>query len=1001
MAPRSSFARIPFTLIALAALAAPAEAGRPRTVVHEGIGHLTFASPQVDPLALSPNGALLLVANTTSNTVDAIDTASNTRVASILVGVDPVSVAFRPDGLEAWVANHVSDSVSVVDTDPTSTSYLRVVETIQSFGVDFATSFDEPTGIAFASNTKAFVALSSTNRIAVVDAVNYAVTGTILITAQDPRAIAVANGRLYVAAFESGNQSEVSTCANALNNNPQCTLGAFDLATFATNPNMPGEVKNIVIDPQVPDRDVFAFDASTHAPLKTTSGVGTLLYDIAVDAADTVFVTQTDARNTVNGIVGSVNNGNPNNTGRQDPNGDGDVNLADLDNRMFTNELAILNCSGGASACTIASIVNLDGSGPGDALATPYGLAISGDGARLVATAAGTNRVFAMNSSGTLLAQLDVGAIPRGIALRSVGGVAQTAYVLNSLDNTVSVVDVSDPSPPITLSLVATIPVGNDPTPPAVRRGAIAFNSAFASNTGTFSCGSCHPDANTDQLLWRIGGECSTGIGCIADEDEPRSTMPIRGLRDSVPLHWDGTLGDPFGGPDGSVGSGGNTGTSCSAGNQHGCFRHLVDGSLSGVMCERDPTCANGPSGLPGLLTVQEREDMASFLEQVSYPPARMRRMSDALSRAGQGVTIANPANAAQFANVSATEGFKDFFMNKGGAGQPDTCADSDAGCHELPLGTATNSETLEAFDAPTMRGMTDRFLQFSLGPTGSEEILNQANTGLVPLASGLETPIRWNPSTVGHNEVTTFGAAFLIFQPVYNVRPLDIWQMFEEASTGTSGATGRQVTLNSRTTNGALAAGTNAVLDRLEAADARGVVNLRGTGLASNGAPVVISYLSGTAQYQFGGLVLTRAALVADAQAGNITATLTGHLRSGVDEANPQPLLASVGANCFAPSTGTGDPGLPFGTSFTIEGRHVVTTDRVFVDGQPDAGATIGVTPGASCSTNTGLATDTLLVTLGSAPATGMHLLQVQSGTGLLSNELPFCVGSAGDCNN
>ena len=67
--------------------------------------------------------------------------------------------------------------------------------------------------------------------------------------------------------------------------------------------------------------------------------------------------------------------------------------------------------------------------------------------------------------------------------------------------------------------------------------------------------------------------------------------MPVRGLRDSLPLHWDGTLGDPFGGPDGSVGSGGNTGTSCSAGNSHGCFRHLVDGSLSGVMCDQTPSC--------------------------------------------------------------------------------------------------------------------------------------------------------------------------------------------------------------------------------------------------------------------------------------------------------------------------------------------------------------------------------------------------------------------------
>jgi len=37
-----------------------------------------------------------------------------TRVASVPVGLEPVSVAARSDG-EMWVANHLSDSVSVVD----------------------------------------------------------------------------------------------------------------------------------------------------------------------------------------------------------------------------------------------------------------------------------------------------------------------------------------------------------------------------------------------------------------------------------------------------------------------------------------------------------------------------------------------------------------------------------------------------------------------------------------------------------------------------------------------------------------------------------------------------------------------------------------------------------------------------------------------------------------------------------------------------------------------
>ncbi len=71
--------------------------------------------------------------NTPSDTLDVIDTGSRSIVARIDVGIDPVSVAVRPDGEEIWVANHVSDSVSVIDNSPTSPTYLQVVATVQEF----------------------------------------------------------------------------------------------------------------------------------------------------------------------------------------------------------------------------------------------------------------------------------------------------------------------------------------------------------------------------------------------------------------------------------------------------------------------------------------------------------------------------------------------------------------------------------------------------------------------------------------------------------------------------------------------------------------------------------------------------------------------------------------------------------------------------------------------------------------------------------------------------
>jgi hypothetical protein len=462
--------------------------------------------------------------------------------------------------------------------------------------------------------------------------------------------------------------------------------------------------------------------------------------------------------------------------------------------------------------------------------------------------------------------------------------------------------------------------------------------------------------------------------------------MPIRGLRDTLPLHWDGILGDPFGGPNGATGSGGNPGSNCVGGDPHGCFRHLVDASLSGVMCNQAGACPPGGT----ILSEQEKDDMATFLESVSYPPARSRRIDDSVSRIGDGVVVTDPDGNSPL-QVGALEGFQDFFIDQNGGGNPDTCADSNAGCHELPLGTATNSETLQAFDSPTMRGMTDRFLQFSLGPVHTEELLAFANTGFPAIGiSPLEDPIQWDPDQ-GFREITTFGVAFGVFEPTYGVRPLDIFQMFEEASTGSSGALGRQVTLNSRTTGSPLLAETEALLGELEAADARGVVNLRGTGLW-HGHAVNISYFHATDRYRVGSAMLSHAQLISDAQPPTpaLLATLTAYLRSGVTESSLQPLIAPFGAQC---GTGpfTPDPLLPGSPSFPFEGAHVADGDAVFLNGE-DTGLTVSVTgTSPSCSATEGQITTQLLSVSGLTRTGGTDLLQIRSANGLLSNEMPL----------
>jgi YVTN family beta-propeller protein len=926
---------------------------------HEAAGFQTFTSPQSNPIVLSPDGAFVYVATTTSNSVAFLRTSDFTVTRNVPTGLEPVSLAVRPDGLELWVSNHVSDSVSVIDTNAASASYGQVIETIQMLDASGVTQFDEPVGIAFASNAKAYVALSSRNRIAIVDVASYAVTGFIEIPAQEPRAIAVRNGKLYVAAFESGNHTQLSACENpdpTPDPGDDCTLGQPELLTFATQPNLPLEVKNIVSLPNdIPDRDVFVYSTVDEALLSTASHVGTLLYGLAVAADGAIYVSQTDARNSVNGPHDSL--------------------LADLDGRMFDNEIARVTCG---TSCT-ATVTNLEPGNPTvtthtNSRATPYGLALSGNDETLLVTAAGVNRLVSIDTATmTELDVLDVGAIPKGVAFDAPGSASGTAYVLNTLGNSVSKVSVDADG---ILGLIATRTVGSDPTPAAIRNGNIAFNSAFASSTGSHSCGSCHPDGNTDQLLWRIGGNCA-GIGC-GDGDEPRSTMPVRGLKNTLPLHWDGTLGDPFGGGNGSVGLNGAGGTGCTLGDpdgDHDCFLNLVEGSLNGVMCDQSGACPN-----TGLST-QQQDDMATFLASVSYPPARSRRLDDTLS------DDADPADLNGLA-TSARQGFADFFTDVNGAGQPRTCADADGGCHALPLGASTNSATLNGFDAPTMRGLTDRFLQFSMAPTAAVGVQDMANAGSFLLAtSPLEPEIAWDPAT-GFREVTVFGAAFGVFESVYGVRPPDLFQMFEEASTGYSGAVGRQLTLNTAT---ATLPATEALLADLEAADTRGVVNLRGRTLRA-GASVDLSFDAVNVRYVVGtgSVTLTRAALLAEAQAGTTLATLTAHLRSGVTNGR-QPLLATTGA---IGNGLVGDPPLPRLASlhppFNVAATDVSSTATVVVDGQPVSAVltcAAGVTAGF-CNNGT------VSIDLAARPTPdGLHLVQVQNPSGLLSNELPLCV--------
>ena len=627
-------------------------------------GHLNFESPHSRPIVVHPDNDRVYVVNTPSDTVDVLDSETYEILDQIRVGVEPVSIGIKPDGTEIWVSNHVSDSVSVIDADTSSTTYHQILHTIQVFDEETkSTRFDEPVSIAFVDDEKAYVALSSTNEIAVVDVASRAVTDRLTVTAQDPRAMVVRDGRLYVIPFESNNQTGVSGCLpENMDTDPNCTFDADAHVVNAPDGNAQSlslnYVLDIVRDSRFPDRDLYVFDTETDELVEIVDTLGTLLYGIAVDSDGNVFVAQAEARNDANGKAGTESHG-----------------LRELENRAFLNQITKVDCTG--DTCGTPEFIDLEPLPPDhperdEALATPFAIQISDDDSTIVATAAASDKVFTMDAdTGDVLDQVVVGSIPRGLTLISNDdGELERAWVLNALANTVSVLDVTDPED---LSVLQTIEL-EDPSDPILKQGRIAFNSADASSTGTFSCASCHPDGHTDQLLWVLDTPLCD-VGC--DQIQPRLVQDIRGLRGTAPYHWDGIPGDPFGGI--------NTSSiemyvepNCDIDDEESCTLHLIDGSLKTTMCDQDD-CTVNDDDKEGHLSAEDRTAMSKYLLSVPYPPSVERPYDNTVTKLGM-------------------EGIRDFHFNE-------QCGN----CHYLPHWTTTNMGG-SGMDLPSWRGASDRW---------------------------------------------------------------------------------------------------------------------------------------------------------------------------------------------------------------------------------------------------------------------------------------------------
>lgn len=914
---------------------------QPESPPFKTIGHPSFMSPHAAPITVHDGFAF--VVNTPADTVDLIDTTTRELVHRIPVGIDPVSLALRPDGKELWVSNHISDSVSVIDLDRDSHFYLQVIATIQEFDAKTkATRFDEPVGIAFASNEKAYVALSSENEIAVIDVSKRKITNRIKIRSQDPRQIIVRNNRLYVIPFESNNQTQLSGGNKDNIDGDLVTFDAWQHSVVHNNVLSIGHVVDIVKHPDVPDRDLFVFDTTTDKLIETVDTLGTLLYGMTVDSNGNVFIAQTDARNDINGRAGTKKQG-----------------LKELDNRAFLNRITHV-----AFADKVASRSNSNADvkfidleplppqhpDPNDAVATPFAIEVSCDDSTLFVTSAGSDKLITVDAkSGDSLGSVNIGSVPRGIALEPASD-KTIAWVFNAVDNSVSIVDASDAS---NLLLVETVSL-EDPTHPSVKRGRKIFNTATASTTGTFSCASCHPDGHTDQLLWVL----KTPIVSGGNQIMPRSTMPIRGLRETAPFHWDGIPGDPYGGNN-SANVHRQVAPNSDIADPVSTARHLIDGALGSTMAMVGQEGKND-EGKSGLLSSGQRNDLARFLLAVPYPPAQQRAYTNELTE-------------------RAREGFELFHIK--GDDDPSKTAPNVCGdCHRMPNWVSTNTPG-SGMDAPTWRGAYDRWLILPQGRLNIVEFPFFRNVA----ERGLDEESIWRFSWGG--------------RPRFN----PVWNMVVEGSTGFTGTFARQTTLCQATVADNP---TIQLLDAIEtsALERACIVQVSAT-FIEDGQPVrkalqlIPDGRNREAKYvevdqQFSRVSTARPGsesapayhrkeLIRLAKDGKFVGTFTAHIGQNHDYDHPQPVIWTRGPI----ERQRGQQQFPFvhpnKRSMQVSGRHIASGAFPVVNGHRVDGAVY-------------VENERVTIELAKLPESGMQLLQIQNPDGLISNDFIFHVADS-----
>jgi DNA-binding beta-propeller fold protein YncE len=648
----------------------------------------TFESGQVRPLALSPDGSRLFAVNTPDGRLEIFDVDGSglTHTASVPVGLEPVAVAARTNG-EVWVVNHLSDSVSVVDVSGVVPRVARTLlvgdepRDIVFAGAGGSRAFittahrgQQRTNPAIASVPGAGDPQPTTPGVGRADVWVFDANdlGTVLggmplaivtLFGDTPRALAASSdgSTVYAAVFHSGNQtttiSEGAVC-DGFGSAGSCTImqgsetlvmpgGVPGPSTDSIGERAPETGIIVRFDPpsgqwhdtlgrdwsqgvrfSLPDDDVFAIDASSLAQAAAFTGVGTVLFNMAVNpVSGAVYVSNTEARN------------------ERLFEGPGIFGGSTVQGHLAEARITILS---GTSVLPRRLNNHIDYSNtpapPGvkdHSLATPVGMAVSPDGTTLYVAAFGSSRIGVVDTNALFADTFDAtsasgnyipvsGGGPSGLVLDAARG---RLYVLTRFDDAVSVLDVASRTE------TAHLPLHN-PEPASVVAGRpFLYDAVNTSSNGEASCASCHIFGDMDDLAWNLGNPDDAvkpnpipinlaiavtsgvihlptpinGTGRVADFHPmkgPMTTQTLRGLKGSGAMHWRGDRATP-------------PGTAASAFDEVNSFNNFNGAfvNLVGRDTELDPA---------------DMQKFTDFALQIILPPNPNRALDNSLNASEQ-----------------------------------------------------------------------------------------------------------------------------------------------------------------------------------------------------------------------------------------------------------------------------------------------------------------------------------------------------------------------------